>query len=126
MDSSELRLGNYVNYEQTTHIITGLLREACLSNWFKALDEEDAYLHRYNEISPIPITNKKLRKLGGTFDSGYWVFQDQEGWEVKFFQDKKGLMFIFPKNNVRLDYIHELQNLFYELTKENLPYKLTK
>lgn len=63
IDKEDLVFGNFVDYESTTHRITGILDEVCTSEWDKA-EEEDPYTHPYTELKPIAITKEWALRLG--------------------------------------------------------------
>ena len=62
MKANELMIGNYVNYEQTTHVIRTILNGVTTSHWLN--DKNDVYTHPTNDIKPIPLTEEWLIKLG--------------------------------------------------------------
>ena len=114
----ELRIGNRVNFEATTHIITAVGKNYSHSVWHK--DKNYEYSHHEQEISGIPIDQDELNLLGmekaGTYfkknilylekyelDNGLWIAT---------------LMDSRCKIHVR--YVHELQNLYFSICHQEL------
>jgi len=111
MKVTELRLGNFVfdefgNVEQLT------------------IDALRAYLRlsKYNQMDckPIPLTEEWLERFGFEED-------DSVGWLKRF--DKSDSFFIdlsfmyWGENSVKLTHVHQLQNLYFALTGEELELK---
>ena len=66
INKEELRLGNLVNYEATTHRIIELLQDGCTSEWAHNKDKNayNIYGHSYEELKPIQLTKKLALELG--------------------------------------------------------------
>lgn len=76
---------------------------------------KDAHLcyARLNEIEPIPITPELLAELGFQYrDNTYW-----ERWFLGSFdiERKEGSSYFDYNSEIRLEYLHELENLYYML-----------
>lgn len=119
MKSQELRIGNLVNYEQTIHIITGIAKNHTSSVWVGDLTLK--YIHKNEWIKPIKINEWWLLMLG---------LIKQEGWQNNYSNGLITLELNYSKtrwydvkNNIPLDYVHELQNLYYCLTGNELDTK---
>jgi hypothetical protein len=119
---TELRIGNYIDYERTTHVVTRLLAHHVSHDWYKSIGE-DAYDTSYDSINPIPLTPEILEKCGFKRMSSDWRW--------------KGIFFIYYKANeevwecvieesyaskaiTTIKYLHQLQNLYFALTNKEL------
>lgn len=82
----------------------------------------------FKSISPIPITEEWLLKMGFIEDSVQ--YEDQED----FYFFKKDVFYIdgnslqpydagFPIANYKIEHVHQLQNLYFALTGEELEFK---
>lgn len=120
MEAKELRIGNYVEYAGETVKISGVTEE----NPFIDMITVD-YLE-YDEIFPIPLTEEWLVKLGFSeiggcnekdFTNGdYNIFINSIG-EVNFLFFREGDWY------QKISYVHQLQNLYFALTGEELTIK---
>jgi hypothetical protein len=121
MIANELRIGNLINYEQTTHVITEISKTMIIHCWVK--NKKDEYVSDFSEISPIPLTPEILEKcgfekandnFGGYLSPLYKVgrirINDNEWYNSCFYTTVK--------------YLHQLQNLIHALTGTELEIKL--
>ena len=118
----DLRIGNYINYECTTHVVAELHEDKLIHHWWNFVS--DGYVTRYNQILSIPLTRTELERLGfeekeeGYFaDSNFFLAEIGEDF---WFCEMKG------ENKVvryaKVDFVHELQNIYYFFTKQELNY----
>lgn len=136
MNPTELRLGNFIDYEATTHMITGLGESTCNSKWLGY--PEDIYLHSYSELKPIVLTEEWLVKFGFELKAKEFNFWGKNGWHISntngSFQKDTGdvivqeewYLFIADKPVhmlPKIQYVHQLQNLYFSLTGEELTLK---
>lgn len=126
----ELRIGSRVN--SPTHnllycTVCGLLPDSNIV----LLREVSTYDH-FDKIEPIPLTPEVLMKFGfvngGSHDGGdsSWRHPDfpfgltdtngAPGFSVYYFDDNDC---VYP---AEVDFVHELQNLFYDHTKNELTF----
>jgi hypothetical protein len=127
MKNTELRIGNLINYEQTTHIIETLNQEYCTSKW---IDDDicNPYVHNYDNIEPIPLTEEWLIKIGSTKHESApckWYQLRNSYIEIQYYVDKsngKSGWVLFDKETEMkaMIYVHQLQNLYFALTNEEL------
>lgn len=130
---NDLMIGNLVNYEQTTHIITEITDRVISSRWYKQPIDEPDYECSIDEIKSIPLNKEILLKCGFKFNkcgiSGADMWQGLDIWskdgitlrgdvDCKFGLKLAGFI------NTEYRYIHELQNLFYIVTKQHLQINL--
>lgn len=124
----DLRIGNYINYENTTHVVTELHEDKIIHHWIK--HGGDGYVTRYNQILSIPLSIREIENLG--FQEDFERIRDMEGYYDNngYFIEHDGDAFWFCRHldeddYVRLvpvDFVHELQNLYYLFTKKELTF----
>lgn len=119
MKSSELRIGNLTN--------AGVVNEI-LTDCFYVNDGEGSLKSTWFEIEPIPLTKEWLLKFG--FESreestnfNYFGFGENpvtHDWMLclKHFKDENRFFFLNGFHTIK--YIHQLQNLYFALTNEEL------
>jgi hypothetical protein len=121
--ASELRVGNI-----TTLGVVSLIDQ----DVFRVVDSEgDSFKNTWAEIKPIPLTEEWLLKLGFK-QCGYemlsWKHEtllpsfDLDGinWADFDEPDYQFLNYKVADEILRIDYVHQLQNLYFVLTGEEL------
>ncbi len=135
MKARELRIGNLVEvFKDTYYPIVGIsIENAYVSN-------KMGVLHcSYIELEPIPLTEEWLLKMGfeegGIHYKGTYHFPSTKKYIVTPLHDKitslSTLVSVIPNNDfeggrvnlVCVDYVHQLQNLYFALTGEELTIK---
>jgi hypothetical protein len=120
--ANELRIGNWVYGFKTTYYID--------SNDFKYVDSDTGLI----PFSPILLTEEILLKCGFEKHSNsneFWnLYTLKNGWyisqalhEENSASVKMGL-FYWSDEYVELQYLHQLQNLYFALTKKELNIQL--
>lgn len=124
MEANELRIGNLIyGVSDRVERITYLTERLVKTNLLK-LDAESQILS-FKDIEPIPLTEEWLLKFG---------FEIQVFTLTKRYKSKCGnlLLYIMPDNvvfangvinDIRLEPVHQLQNLYFALTNEELTIK---
>lgn len=106
---NDLMLCNWVNYEQTRHVITGLLEETVLHKYFYA-EEDDLYTSSYLSIKPIEITEELLEELG------FKRWGSAKTYSLKsIILHKRKRGWVLRKSYKDFHYIHQIQNLITNL-----------
>jgi hypothetical protein len=154
MNQNELRIGNYVYYEHTTHVVSGVHGNSVFSWWVKdgkpvieweAKDSsgtqvENPYIDAVRQYEPIPLTEEWLEKLGlikrnQTEELPEELQQpdiDKDGdiwytWVKGVFnleiQSNGEIWFELYSHYKHIKWVHELQNLYFALTEEELTLK---
>ena len=135
IQAKELRIGNYVydgNSElaQVSSIVDGAINYEL--DYGNLWTNEVCY---FENINPIPITEEWLLKFGFSINKKTCVhifefeIDDKVNFAVFLYDDEKEALFI--KNSARsskiifkkrIDYVHQLQNLYFALTQKELEY----
>lgn len=125
MKANELRIGNYFfrENEYKELIIDEIysINRKGVNLW--AMDDDICVNQEYNEITPIPLTEEWLLKFGKKAEKN-----DDYGGFIIYYPNGNGMRI---KNNewssqhisVKLEYVHQLQNLYFALTNEKLTIK---
>jgi hypothetical protein len=154
----DLRLGNYISYEYTTHEVLSLTALTIKHKW---LSDPNIYSTSYNEINGMRITEEFLEKTGWTQEKlifnddcdNVWIkIHDNQQYRFKledyplensncgylmvhypyyegksYDEDGNEVPVVFEASTVTISwgiyYIHQLQNLWYSITKEELKYE---
>jgi len=128
----ELRIGNYVMYEQTTHVVTGLQGGLVWSRW---INGEQPHICAPEALDPIPLTEEILLKCGlaqkgsffgiGFLDTTYWYNRENHILYIEYtdspFPEDEGVR--YPISSP-IKHLHTLMNAIYDLTGEELEVKL--
>lgn len=138
MKPTELRIGNYLYYEHTTHIVSGVHGNKVYSWWVKdgqpvieyeakdisGTQVENPYIDVISQHEPIPLTEEWLLKFGFDIKD-----KDRLDWVKGAFnlersnEDNDKFCFEVYSHYIPLDYVHQLQNLYFALTGEELKLK---
>ena len=137
MEIRELRLGNYVLYNGMICVVSSIIEPTPTKDRFNnkyviSLWNNGSFNATIDEIEPIVITEEILLKFG--FEDQ--EFSDEDGNKIYMLHHKKfyltsdeSCMFsevflpIYSNDCVSVKYVHQLQNLFYSLTGEELTVK---
>ena len=123
MKIEELRIGNLVNYEQTTHKIISIESETNMTKsvWMSSpYLVKDTYYHDISELKPIDLSEQAVLNLGfRRLDKYTFVCKG-----VFIYHRKRGFVFGSVNRKCILKSIHHLQNLYFALKQEELIYKL--
>ena len=127
MKATELRIGNWINYIGSGDV--QLSSKEALCNVFDDLESE------YPLSSPIPLTEEWLLKFGfelkDEVNMGFikqinfphmknYLYANSKFYTTALWDDKKQIE-IFIMNQAK--YVHQLQNLYFALTGEELTIK---
>ena len=125
MEAKELRIGNLVYDTRTVGDRTGL---PPVRNKTKITSIEEGSVYRY--IEPIPLTPEILEKAGfvTSEELSYKTVYNLKGVEISLIKDKRILFDVdngdFVFGFTKIKYIHQLQNLYFALTGEELEVNL--
>lgn len=129
MQVNELRIGNYVNVPtqpNPVQVVCSIMpAHAGTSHTIEHL-ELGGYLMPYEFIEPIPLTEEWLVKLGfeKTYESAFRLKYDLPcnfiGFDFSKTEDKSMDGLRFYGRYFKIKYVHQLQNLYFALTGEEL------
>ena len=113
MESNELRIGNYVYDEEFNFVKIEQINSDKINQFTKvSKGNSEPYV---SNIHKIPITEKRLKRCEFNFkELGF------EDLSVSYGTTSKEIHFVIGNYYKKLDYVHELQNLYFALTKEEL------
>ena len=121
LNADDLRIGNLVEYENAIFEIDIIARE------FPSLNTI-AYgvgVVRWIDLKPIPLTEEWLLKFGfqKLYDNYYLLYVGSL--TINYYYNYSGSTWKFMLEEQLLDikYVHEVQNLYYSLTKTELTYE---
>jgi hypothetical protein len=118
MEAKELRINNLVYWN-------GRLERIDLNSFGTQWNNSDGRL-LFEEYKAIPLTEEWLLKFG--FDEitpKYYVLNIDDGNSFTYYYTFSGGVwhFEFEGISIKIKYVHELQNLYYALTKKELTIK---
>jgi hypothetical protein len=123
MIANELRIGNLVAYGVHPVPIKSIHTESVLKKEVHVYVELNENLNHYCidvlEVKPIPLTEQWLLKLGFERDNqGNWKLKSGYHWiEIYSYH-----VYINGQQVVLIDYVHQLQNIWFALTGKELTY----
>ena len=119
--SNELRIENWIIIDGVVQKVDRIGQDPLLeSNGIELF-----YINRYrvDECFPIPLTPEILVKAGFECSSkGFWIHPNWYNLSLKYMRGTHALRCNFMDivaNNI--DYLHQLQNLYFALTGQELP-----
>ena len=132
MKTKDLRLGNYVTDNSGfTMYVVGIYEDTVLLN-FKG-NEGDVWKVNIKDVKPINLTEKRFLKCGFIANNNYefpafdeFIHKDNKWFGVGEFNGKYYIVDFLDQLGCehKLLYLHQLQNLFYALTKKELEINL--
>jgi len=132
MKAQDLRIGNYVNFKNRNDIYYCEVQALCsnggidINRYFKDGIDNDWQPEVIDNITPIPLTEEWLIKFG--FEKNIHGVMLKLGNctnSVLFFNSNSGQLRLIESNckiltHDGLKYVHQLQNLYFALTNEEL------
>lgn len=130
MKASELRIGNYINRPDLgdshirTESVLAIYERVKTSGPIKTIFD-------FEDITPIPLTEDWLLKFGckkNEDTDNFWNQEKDFSVEVEYVRSDNGVQPLFYYNlsinrKKHLVYVHQLQNLYFALTGEELTLK---
>lgn len=116
MKAHELRIGNWVITGSIPTIVDGLNKSAYL--------DPDGDWYYYEAVSPIPLTPEILEKCG--FEQSEYLVFKLGYFTLCFYSD--GYAYFQGERKVGIGYrnLHQIQNLYFALTGEELQINLNQ
>ena len=129
MKANEIRIGNYIGVEEVdlnsgSEIISSY---QCNLNDIAEIERGNVR----NRYSPIPLTEEWLLKLGFSATSHLHNFYHEDNMYFQIMStirntqtgERSGFYFDSDGFDLKLDHVHQLQNLYFALTGEELELK---
>jgi hypothetical protein len=121
MKVSELRLGNYIYHNGEVVPVVQIERRYKTMYRLNDLDVDERIIE--DHFQPIPLTPEWLERCGWQLvDQGrgpyYWL--EKQCWFHIHLPEDGTLYANFNNNAVHIKYLHQLQNLYFALTGEEL------
>lgn len=129
MEAKELRIGNLVSYQNQNLKIYSIDATATLSEswvmYFYVLSDgimEKPIHTDSTKLLPILLTDEWILSLGFENSGDFFILNDIRIYKFhpKFESDTYIFDFGMSNSYLELDYVHELQNLYFTLTGEEL------
>lgn len=124
MKANELRIGNYVTEVTRSKNINGY--QTWTKIWHIDTYQERVMLNNgrwsiFNDIDPTPLTEQWLLDFGFT-QYGDWCSKSYISISIKY--NKTTYMIDGMEDYIKhCEYVHQIQNLYFALTGEELTYK---
>lgn len=135
IDTKSLRIGNWIDATNASKLWTnhgeGKITEFSRAGHVQVTDISDRHVlaggyHCLDFGEPIPLSEEVLNNCGFTFSDKKAHFTNGYEYFDFAFDDKNRLVYLSPHSNIRIrhycDYLHQLQNLYFSLTGEELNY----
>jgi len=134
IDPKKLRIGNYVDYEKTTHVVTGVLDNGKVySRWVNGdkVDMSYEYVDDAKYYDPIEVTETILVNLG--IHAGRIIIDHITEDHLQIMEKRRGkysyLIDVDKAKKVHVGhfiYVHTLQNLYHSLSEKELTLKINE
>lgn len=120
MKAEELRIGNIIKINDTETVVEGF------STWDNLIQSSDFAERDISEFEQIPLTEEWLLKFGAKWDSDYVALEVNKLTIRTHLPNMKPASIFAYFDGIRikqLKYVHELQNLYFALTGQELTIK---
>ncbi len=123
MKAKELRIGNLVQFEGEFHTIASIgsdetIRLRCEDSTHRNYCHGTIGCYGMYSIDPIPLTEEWLLKFG--FISNPYEDRYEKGLIHVECDKTKGATYLWINNMPHIKHIHQLQNLYFAITGEEL------
>jgi len=133
MKASELRTENWVKYNDYYCLVGSIIQPSPLENqkysdkWLLDLNIDGVITVPLEDVEPIPLTEEWLVVLGcnnktehfGAVGEFNW-YELPNGMPINWVLSSKCWIRIEGIDSVTIKYVHQLQNIYYVLTEEEL------
>lgn len=111
MNANELRIGNIVEWGRLPFTVCSIGKSHVENEWWSK---------PISEIYAIPLTEEVLLKYGFKFDCEFNLTRDMFEIQKSNINHNSFLFYMKGAYGVELKYLHQLQNLFFALTGQEL------
>ena len=113
----ELMLGNWVRYKMEDDVISNPVKVELISNQcVDVTNGENSWDVNKGDLIGIPITEELLEKCG--IYAWFLYYTNKEGFKI--YHSSSKWYICAGDTNIYVDFLHELQNAYYLLTKKQL------
>ena len=126
IDPKELRIGNYVSLKNGIHVSVLTIEHDVYSEIGYCIYDQNLCVRLLEDLSPIPITEEWLERFGFNPEYPCWYMDD-----IPFFIEQLDDQFRVSFEgsggyawNQKINSLHQLQNLYFALTGEELNIEL--
>jgi hypothetical protein len=138
MKSTELRIGNLLRCEDVNIVFRDGQKVSIFENEIftvcNVTDKQfsvkrdngqsfDSVVTNGLTFTPIPLIEEWLLKSGFAIPQPEFAILNKNGYELYFCFDYEGATLALDKKNTEVKYVHQLQNLYFALTNEELEFK---
>jgi hypothetical protein len=133
IQAKDLRIGNWVNCDAEAGTLPYRVDEIYTTTVFCDSEVYLSSAFKYKDVSGIPLTEELLLKMGFVRSSSksplwsmgntmlIWFTEYESDMLDNYFEFRFGITDSYKAHrNVRLDYVHQLQNLTFILTGQEL------
>ena len=115
MKANELRIGNLIKHHDKTITVAGIVRNTI---YYESKELcFDSNIGEYNPFQPIQLTEEWLLKFGFVEEFENKFYKDSIAIEVF---ENECILYIGYFVDLAINYVHQLQNLHFALTGEEL------
>ena len=130
VDVTEIRIGSYLNYEQTTHVVCGISDDNSIESYWVnkgVVDKSFRYKDNCRNYKLIPLTKETLLELGAEqikdknefhFDNFIYLKLEDDDWTEPAFNVTMRATYI-----TCISFVNELQNLYNSIEFDELTIK---
>ena len=129
MKANELRIGNFLQSDTNIIKIVGVVKK----DIYYYHNKKNLYVLELNNFKPIPLTEEWLLRLGFDISSSSGYNIKNNGIEIDIWFNDDGLINDIQISSTNISgaypnikhfqYVHQLQNLYFALTNEELQIK---
>lgn len=124
MDIRELRIGNYLN-----HFELGIVEVIAVGkDYIHCIFNGETFYENIRSFSHIPITEERLINAGFSKDFGKDIYNKEDitwhYWNPSSIIININNGFVNYNLEIECGYIHQLQNIVFDLTKKEIEFKV--
>jgi len=118
MEANEIRVGNWLEWNKKPFKVCAI---------FRSVTENELWAKDNNELHPIPLTEEILLKCGFKYYKESNSYELDCGFSVPIwgkYDSENNLHVSCDEIGIEIHYLHQLQNLYFALTGQELEINL--